>query len=82
MRRTRKYAQIIASVREIGMVEPLVVAIDPQTPGKYLVLDGHLRLEVLKELGEQEPSASWRPMTKPTPTTIASIGWRSSRSTR
>ena len=54
VRRTRKYSQIVASVREIGMVEPLMVARDRKTPGKYLVLDGHLRLEVLKELGEEE----------------------------
>lgn len=54
VRRTRKYSQIIASVREIGMVEPLVIAKDQKSPGKYRVLDGHLRLEVLKELGEAE----------------------------
>lgn len=54
MRRTRKYAQIVASVREIGMVEPLMIARDRKAPGKYLVLDGHLRLEVLKELGEED----------------------------
>ena len=50
VRRTRKYSQIVASVRESGMVEPLVVAPDRGTKGKFLVLDGHLRLEVLKQL--------------------------------
>jgi hypothetical protein len=54
VRRTRKYSQIVASVREIGMVEPLVIAPDHKVAGKYLVLDGHLRLEVLKELGEED----------------------------
>lgn len=54
VRRTRKYSQIAASVREVGMVEPLVVAADRGSSGSYLVLDGHLRLEVLKELGDQE----------------------------
>lgn len=54
VRRTRKYSQIVASVREIGMVEPLVVAPDRRIPGKYLLLDGHLRLEVLRELGESD----------------------------
>jgi len=54
VRRTRKYSQIIASVREIGMVEPLMIASDRKAVGKYLVLDGHLRLEVLKELGEED----------------------------
>ncbi len=46
-----KYAQIIASIREIGIIEPPVVARDRSTPGKYLLLDGHLRIEVLKDLG-------------------------------
>lgn len=54
IRRTRKYSQIKASVREIGMVEPLVVASSKADAGKFIVLDGHLRLEVLKELGESE----------------------------
>lgn len=54
VRRTRKYSQILASVREIGMVEPLVVAADRSAKGKFIVLDGHLRLETLKELGETD----------------------------
>jgi len=54
VRRTRKYSQIVASVREIGMVEPIMIAPDRKAVGKYLVLDGHLRLEVLKELGEED----------------------------
>lgn len=54
VRRTRKYSQIVASVREIGIVEPLMVARDRKVAGNYLVLDGHLRLEVLKELGAEE----------------------------
>lgn len=54
VRRTRKYFQITSSVREIGLVEPIVVAVDRHNRGKYLVLDGHLRLEVLKDLGEKE----------------------------
>ena len=54
VRRTRKYSQIIASIREIGMVEPLMITPDQNAPGQYLVLDGHLRVEVLKELGEED----------------------------
>jgi len=54
VRRTRKYSQILASVREIGMVEPLVVAADRAAKGKFIVLDGHLRLEALKELGDTD----------------------------
>jgi ParB-like chromosome segregation protein Spo0J len=51
IKRTPKYGQIAASVREIGLVEPLAVA--RQKQGKYLLLDGHLRLEVLRELGAE-----------------------------
>lgn len=32
------------------MVEPLVVAKDRRLPGKFILLDGHMRLEVLKKL--------------------------------
>jgi hypothetical protein len=52
VRKSRKFAQIAASIREIGVVEPLVITPDRQAQGKFRVLDGHLRLEVLKELGE------------------------------
>ena len=48
---SKKYQQITASVREVGLVEPPVVARDPANPGTFLLLDGHLRIEVLKDLG-------------------------------
>ncbi|MEH3061504.1 MAG: ParB N-terminal domain-containing protein [Methylobacterium radiotolerans] len=51
---SRKYAQIAQSIREIGLVEPPVVARDPATPGRYLLLDGHLRVEILKDAGGTE----------------------------
>ena len=53
-KKTRKYAQIAASIREVGIVEPPVVARDRSEPGKYLLLDGHLRIEVLKDMGETD----------------------------
>ncbi len=49
---SQKYLQVLSSVREVGIIEPLIVF--PQT-GKsdmYLLLDGHIRLEVLKNIGE------------------------------
>src|SRR6202035_4215395 len=52
VKKTHKYGQIAASIREIGIVEPPVVARDHADPGKYLLLDGHLRIDVLKDLGE------------------------------
>jgi len=47
---TQKYQQILASIREIGVVEEL--AVFPQKDGSYLLLDGHVRLEALKQIGE------------------------------
>lgn len=49
-----KYKQIAASIREIGLVEPPAVARDRSDPGKYLLLDGHLRIDVLKDMGKAE----------------------------
>ena len=54
IKKTPKYAQIVASIGEIGIVEPPVVARDRNDPGKYLLLDGHLRIEALKDRGETE----------------------------
>lgn len=51
---SRKYQQIAQSIREIGLVEAPVVARDPDAPGRYLLLDGHLRVEVLKDSGATE----------------------------
>ena len=51
---SHKFQQIVASIREVGLVEPPVVARDPQAPGAYLLLDGHLRVEALKDLGKNE----------------------------
>ena len=49
-----KYAQIAASIREVGIVEPPVVARDHSESGKYLLLDGHSRIDVLKDMGRTE----------------------------
>ena len=51
---SQKYRQITASIEEVGLVEPPVVARDPAQPGRFLLLDGHLRIEVLKDLGISE----------------------------
>jgi hypothetical protein len=51
---SKKYAQIVASIREVGIIEPPVVARHSGIAGKYILLDGHLRIEALKDLGETE----------------------------
>lgn len=53
-RKSPKYHQILASIREVGIIEPPVVSRDPNTRNKYILLDGHMRVEALKELGETE----------------------------
>ncbi|HKA22112.1 MAG TPA: plasmid partitioning protein RepB C-terminal domain-containing protein [Blastocatellia bacterium] len=54
IKKSPKYAQIVASIGEIGIVEPPVVTPDRKDKGKYLLLDGHLRIEALKDRGETE----------------------------
>jgi hypothetical protein len=53
VKKTKKYLQISASIHEVGIVEPPIVIPEPHKKGKYLLLDGHLRIEILKELGAQ-----------------------------
>lgn len=46
-----KYRQIVTSIKAVGLVEPPVVIPASDQPGVYYVLDGHLRLEALRDLG-------------------------------
>lgn len=50
-RKTRKFAQIRASVREVGLIEPLIVTPPDPASGLHMLLDGHLRLMAMRELG-------------------------------
>jgi len=45
-----KFKQIVSSIREIGIIEPLVVKRQSSTSRDYILLDGHLRRAALKEL--------------------------------
>ena len=49
---SQKYNQILSSVREVGIIEPLIVFPHDGKAETYLLLDGHVRLEALKELGQ------------------------------
>lgn len=53
-RRSAKYAQIAASIAEVGIVEPPVVVRDANDPDRYHLLDGHLRADILSERGDTE----------------------------
>ena len=47
-----KFRALLASIREVGIVEP--VSVYPQKGGKYLLLDGHARVAALREMGIAE----------------------------
>lgn len=51
--RSVKYRRIARSVAEVGVIEPLVVA-RPRGQGLWMLLDGHVRLSILKDLGERD----------------------------
>lgn len=51
---SKKYTQILSSVRAIGLVEPPVVTPDPKKQGMYFLLDGLLRIEALKDIGNDK----------------------------
>ncbi|WP_175948130.1 ParB/RepB/Spo0J family partition protein [Burkholderia pyrrocinia] len=52
VKESAKYAQIRSSVDVIGLVEPVVAIPHSSIPGHFSILDGHLRVEALKDLGK------------------------------
>lgn len=48
---SKKYAQIVRSIKAIGLVEAPAVAPDGKHDGRYFLLDGHLRIEALRDIG-------------------------------
>jgi RepB plasmid partitioning protein/ParB-like nuclease domain len=54
-RKTTIYKQIAASIKHVGLIEPLIVF--PRAPNDYLLLDGHIRLDILKNSGANEVRA-------------------------
>lgn len=53
-RNSIKFRRIAASIAEIGVIEPLMVAPVKDRDGIYLLLDGHMRHAILMELGVEE----------------------------
>jgi len=51
---SHKFRQIRESIVEIGLIEPLAVTSVGRKSGQHMVLDGHLRLQAIKELGHTE----------------------------
>ena len=54
VRKSVKYCQIAASISEVGIIEPPVIVRDRSDPARYHLLDGHLRIEILRERGDTE----------------------------
>lgn len=50
--RSKKYKQILSSIKSVGIIEPPAVAKSGTKESIYILLDGHLRIEALKELNE------------------------------
>lgn len=51
---TRKYQQILASIEEVGIVEPPAITPVPGNSGQFFIVDGHLRIEALKDLDQTD----------------------------
>jgi len=54
IRRSVKYGQIAASIREVGIIEPPVVVRMPGKQERYRLLDGHIRIDILQERGDKD----------------------------
>lgn len=50
---SRKFRQIRSSIQEVGLIEPLSIAAVDAGTGQHLLLDGHVRLVVLRDLGQE-----------------------------
>ncbi|WHQ84973.1 plasmid partitioning protein RepB C-terminal domain-containing protein [Tritonibacter mobilis] len=53
-RESRAFSQVLSSIKAVGLIEAPAVVADTANSGMYFLLDGHLRLEALKELGITE----------------------------
>lgn len=56
-RKSPQYQRLMASIRELGIIEPLMVYPAPGPNGnqqRYSLLDGHTRLDIARELGKLE----------------------------
>lgn len=48
---SRKFKQISSSIDEVGLIEPLSIARPDKASGMHVLLDGHIRLLAIKDLG-------------------------------
>jgi hypothetical protein len=48
---SKKFKQIKSSIAAVGLIEPLTVGRPDKTTGTHVMLDGHLRVRAMQELG-------------------------------
>lgn len=48
---SRKFKQIKASIEDVGLIEPLIVCKADKRSGQHILLDGHVRLVAMKQIG-------------------------------
>lgn len=48
---SRKFRQIVSSLGAVGLIEPLTISKADKSSGMHLLLDGHVRMMALQELG-------------------------------
>lgn len=53
LKKSAKYKRIAKSIEDIGVIEPLVVSPHPNEKNRYLLLDGHVRREILVDQEEK-----------------------------
>jgi len=51
-RNSTKYRRIAASIKELGIIEPLIVHPCADAENQFMLLDGHVRLDILKYSNE------------------------------
>lgn len=52
--KSAKYKQTEVSIKKIGIIEPPIVFPKSDQPGNYLLLDGHMRIQILQNMGVKE----------------------------
>ena len=53
-RKNLKFQTIATSIKKVGIIEPPVVTQQGKNSGHYILLDGHIRIEILKEMGAKD----------------------------
>lgn len=76
-----KFKQIVASIKDIGLIEPIVVTRRDPDSGLHMILDGHLCYLATQALGHDRVTCLVALDDEALPTTSGSAGWRSLSST-